>query len=151
MAEIPDRLRANGRAVDQEFTAREKLFRRYKLEHYLNGQFSNVGLRLSVPPSVNREKYSQAEDVLLSEHDEFVEWGVWSLKVEDLPLEVTPEQPLYTVAPRHVPLPDNYSHSEMWCDRLPKTGAYVAPNNAAKKFIRALLSQRVHIEIPARV
>jgi hypothetical protein len=149
VAEIPERLRTNGRAADPVFEGAEKLFRRYLREHLVNGQFSNAGFRLSRPNSVNREKYSLVEDVLLSLDDRHVGSGVWSLRVEDLPAEFPPEKPQISVFPQHLPVDENYAHSEIWCDRIERTGQHVEPNNETKKLLRAILSQRVHIEIAA--
>lgn len=149
MAEIPERLRTNGRAADPVFGRAEKLFRRYLREHFVNGQFSNAGFRLSIPNSVNREKYSVVEDVLVSLDDRYVGLGVWSLRVEDLPAEFPLEEPQYRMFPQHLPVEENYAHSEIWCDRVERTGRHVEPNTETKKLLRAFLSQRVHIEIVA--
>jgi hypothetical protein len=151
VAEIPDRLKANGRAEDQVFTLDEKLFRRFRSEHYLEGQLTNVGLPLSNPPSTNRSKFSLAEDVLISEADEFLGQGVLSWTVQDIPNEIAGQQFRVTMFPRHMPEANNYAHTELWCDRVPQTGAHVVPSKQAKKLIRAILSQRARIEIPATV
>jgi hypothetical protein len=141
----------SGRPEDQAFEATEKLFRRYTRAHYINGQFSNTGFALDSPQSVNREKYSELTDVLFSEADEFLNWGVLSFKVEDLPSSFPSDDPRYTFFPKHIPMEDNFAHSEVWCDKVPRTGSYVKPSKSARKLFRALLSQRVVVEILATV
>jgi hypothetical protein len=149
--ERPERMRRNGRPEDQEFAPTEKLFRRYTREHYINGQFSNVGFAFTSPQSLNRQKYSEPVDVLFSETGEFASWGVLSFKAGDLPTSFPADNPRFTFFAKHVPREDNYAHSEVWCDSLPATGKYVMPNKQVKKLFRASLSQRIVIEIAATI
>jgi hypothetical protein len=149
--ERPDRMKRNGRAEDQIFDANEKLFRRYTRAHYVNGQFSNTGFAFNSPQSVNRQKYSELADALFSETDDFANWGVLSFKVGDLPVLFPPDAPRYSFYPRHVPMEDNYAHSEVWCDSIPATGGYVKPSSGTRKLFRTVLSQRVVVEIVAAV
>src|ERR1700678_2831026 len=100
----PRRMRRKGRAEDPTFEPVEKLFRRYKREHIVGGAFSGVGLSFKTAPSLNREKYSQPQDVLFSEADEFADWGVVSLQVQHIPASVPSDHPLYNLFPKHVPL-----------------------------------------------
>ena len=151
MPELPDRLRRNGRAVDPVFDPPEKLFRRYRREHYVNGQFSGLGLRINIPPSTNREKYSAAEDVLFSANDEFAGWGVLSLRALDVTIGLPENLPSYDFSCKHVPLEDNYSHSEIWCDSIEPTGGHIEPDSRVKKLFRAMMGQRARIEIEATV
>lgn len=151
MAGVPATLKQNGRPEDPNFEPAEKLFRRYKSEHYVGGEFSNIGLPFSTPPSTNRQKYSLPEDVLFSETGQFLSWGVLSFMVQDLPSHFSVEQMSYIFFPKHAPLENNYAHSEVWCDRLPRTGTHVVPSKQAKKLFRAYLSQRVSVVIEATV
>ncbi len=151
MPERPDRMRRNGRQEDQEFQATEKLFRRYSRAHYMNGQFSNTGFAFNSPQSVNRQKYSEPTDILFSETDEFANWGVLSFKVEDLPTSLPLENPRYTFFPKHVPMEDNFAHSEVWSDAKPPTGAYVKPSPSVRKLLRTVLSQKIVVEKVAAV
>lgn len=136
-------MRRNGRAEDQIFGATEKLFRRYTRAHYMNGQFSNTGFAFTSPQSVNRHKYSEISDALFSETNEFANWGVLSFKAEDLPASFPPDEPRYGFFPKHVPMEDNYAHSEVWCDSLPVTGSYIKPSSGIRKLFRTVLSQRI--------
>jgi len=151
VADLPDRLRRNGRPEDQEFLPEERLFRRYRREDYLGNQFSGLGFAFP-KQSVNRGKYSNPEDVLFSNTDEFEGWGVLYFRAQDLPLRFPPDVAQYTFYPRHVPDDEMYPHSEVWCDRLPQTGAYVEPaSKSVRKLFRAFMSQRVRVEIEAAV
>lgn len=150
MPELPDRLKRNGRAEDQAFEPGERLFRRYKREHYVERQFSNLGFAFP-RQSINRSKYSEPADVLFSLTDAFQGWGVLVFTVEHLPPEFPIEEPAYTFFACHVPEEDNYSHTEVWCDRLPRTGNYTVPTRPVRKLFRTWLSQRVGIEIEAQI
>lgn len=145
------RLQRRGRVEDPEFAATERLFRRYKGEHFVHGQFANMGLPFRTPPSVNREKYSVPDDVLISKSDEFMGWGVLSFSAGDVPPSFPPELPTYTFFPQHKPMDDNYGHSEVHCDTLPMTGGYVEPGAKVRKLVRTFLSQRIQIEIVASI
>lgn len=151
MPELPTRMRRNGRAKDSVFDPAERLFRRYNRKHIVGTQFSNMGLSLREPPSLNRERYSQASDVLFSETDEFASWGVWSLQVQHLPAAFPPQTPEYGFAPDHDPVEDNYAHTLVICDQIPPTGGHVEPRPEIRKLFRAAMSQRLKIEIEAQV
>jgi len=148
--ERPERMRRRGRLEDQEFSATERLFRRYTRSHYINGQFSNTGFNFD-RQSVNREKYSEPGDVLFDEADLYEGCGVLSFRTQDLPISFPPEHPQLSFSPKHVPMEDNYAHSEVWCDKIPATGEYVTPSKSLRKLFRTILSQRVVIEIVATI
>ena len=150
MPDRPDRMRRNGRPVDQDFHPGEKLFRRYAADHLIEGQFSPIGLSFDpTPPSVNREKYSEPPDVLFSETNDFANWGVWSVKAGDL-LSAFPEiEPTFSFYPKHTPMEDNYAHSEIWSDQIPPTGSYAKQSRSVRKLFRTFLCQRIVIEIVA--
>jgi hypothetical protein len=149
MGERPARMMRNGREEDTVFEPAEKLFRRYNREHFINGKFSNMGLSFTGPPSVNRQKYGEASDVIFSETDEFAKWGVLSFRVQHVSVALPCDRPEYTFFPKHVPLENNYAHSEVYCVAVSALGAYVEPRPAVRKLFRAALSQRVVIEVEA--
>lgn len=151
MPELPERLRRNGRVADQEFTQAEKLFRRYLKNHLVNGQFSGIGLSFDDPPSLNREKYSECRDVLISPEIDFAAqgYGVLSLRVHDATMALPADQPMYSFQPRHVPIDENFAHSEIWCDRVEPTGNHVIPNKGTRKLARTVLGQKAIVEIEA--
>jgi hypothetical protein len=141
----------NGRGIDPVFGPTEKLFRRYKQDHFVGGQFSNMGFSFKNPPSVNRAKYSKAPDVVFSEADEWAKWGVLSFQVQHLPVSSPPDRPEYSFLLAHIPQEINYSHSEVNCDRIPASGTYVEPRQAVRKLVRTALSQRITVEIEAEI
>jgi hypothetical protein len=151
VCERPARLRRDGRDKDCNFAPTEKLYRRYKCDHFVGNQFSNMGLSLRVPPSLNRSKYSEAQDVLFSEANEFENWGVLSFCIRDIPTPLPEQPPEFDFSPNHDPLEDNFAHTELLCDRRPATGNHVEPRSAIRKLFRATLSQRVTVEIEATV
>jgi hypothetical protein len=151
--ERPERMKRQGRPVDPEFLPAEKLFRRYQRTHIVDGVFTGVGLSFEEAPSVNRAKYGESGDVLFSEaEEEFAGWGVLSWEVRQIPTPQPgpPEQPRFTIVPKHVPLENNYAHSEIHCARV-ATEAYCEPDKGIRKILRATLGQRATIEIDARV
>ncbi|SRR6266478_3817669 len=138
----------NGRPVDQDFQPVEKLFRRYAADHLIDGKFSPMGLSFDAPPSVNRQKFSESQDVLFSETNEFANWGVWSVKVGEL--SAFPEtEPAFSFYPKHAPMEDNYAHSEVWSDQIPSTGSYAKPSKSVRKLFRTFLCQKIVVEIVA--
>jgi hypothetical protein len=143
-------MKRNGRPEDPVFGGSEKLFRRYKSEHIVNGSFTGVGLSFKNAPSLNRENYSEPKDVLFSETDEFANWGVVSFRVQEIPSPLPPDNPRYNVSPKHIPLEDNYAHTEVHCEGIPAAG-YVEPTPAIRKFLRATLGQRIRVEIESRI
>ncbi len=149
--ERPDRMKRNGRQEDIVFEPAEKLYRRYQRVHFIGGLFSGMGLSFKNPPSVNREKYSEALDVVFSETDEWSKWGVLSFLVQQIPNALPAENPEYSFFPKHRPLENNYSHSEVHCSSWPANGAYVEPKPAIRKLFRATLSQKIIVEVQSQI
>lgn len=150
MADIPERLKRNGRPEDQDFQATEKLFRRYRKADW-QGMMLNVSL--SSAPSVNRQKFSEVADVLIHPTDAYADMGVVSFRVRDIPQEplLDPGPATHTFFPRHVPGEDNYAHSEVWCAPIGQQGPHVEPNKLIRKMFRTLLGQAAVVEIAAKV
>lgn len=144
----PDHLLKKGRAADPEFAPEELLFRRFNQDHFIDGLFTNIGLPFSRPPSVNREKYSAAAEVLFSATGEFEGWGVLAFAVFELPEPIAISDQEYTLTPRHMPLEENYAHSEIWCIRGGAEEHVDAPKTV-KKFFRVQLSRRSRVVVPA--
>jgi hypothetical protein len=138
----------NGRLADQEFRPEELLYRRYIQEHFENGKI--VDAHFSFPPSTNRQKYSEPEDVLFSEDGRFDSCGVLEFEATAIPAEIEDDQRnAFVFFPRHVPEEINYSHTEVWCERSLQRGNQALPSSTAKKKFRAKLSQRVKVRIQA--
>lgn len=109
MADTPERLLRRGRPVDPEFAPSERLFRAIARRDFTE----NGGLlptAFEFPDfSVNREKYSEPADVLLSRPTH----GVAAFEVQDLPGELQNPDGAYQFKVEHAPEEDNYSHSEV--------------------------------------
>jgi hypothetical protein len=142
----------NGRPEDQVFDGAELLYRRYLQEHLIDGKFSSVGFSFEgTGPSVNRQKYSDPEDVLFLPDGTFCdEYGVLEFAVWQVPARIEGERSVYVFSPKHVPEDLNYAHSEVWCDTEEHTGRCVRPTKAVRKKLRAILGQRAFPRIPAR-
>lgn len=145
------------RAQDPDFGPDELLFRRYLREHWIEGCFTSAGFHFERDSgqSVNREKYSEPEDLLFvnDEDDQYDDsWGVLEFLVSDIPPRLPDDGsvPAFMFFPRHVPKERNFAHSEIWCDREERTGRYIRPSPTVRKLLRTKLSQRVSIRIEAR-
>jgi hypothetical protein len=140
------------RPLVPEFDGTEALYLRYGLEDF-DGECLAV-TAISFPcMSVNRGTLSEPEDLLFSQTGAWNGLGAIEFLVADIPAEVTQAQgPAYQFYMRHVPDPDNYSHSEIWSvqasDRdIPKT-----PSKTVKLDYRVRLSRRItrdRVRIPA--
>ena len=107
-APIPDEMKRQGRPVDPHFDADEALYIRFQ---HLSGQYIEAADLRCPDQSVNRSRYSKAEWVLLPI---YAAWGIASLKVQDIPLQVMGggcAQSFFKV--EHDPQEDNYAHSEI--------------------------------------
>jgi hypothetical protein len=144
---VPEHLLRNGRPEDQTFAADELLFRRYIQEHFYNNKI--VDASFSFPgPSVNREKFSQPEDALFSEEGLFEGWGILEFPVRSVTVRLEDGQGIgFVFFPKHAPLDDNYSHTEIACEREQHRGVLANPSSVTKKRFRAMLSQRVRVRI----
>jgi hypothetical protein len=133
------------------FAPDELLYRRYRREHWVGGRFAGPGIQFP-KQSVNRGGFSEPEDVLYSDSGEFDGQGVLQCRVCDVPerLELPPA-PGAVFFLKHAPVDDNYSHSEIWADKLESTGAYVEPSPSLKKLFRTVLAQRMSIRIEAAI
>jgi hypothetical protein len=115
--DYPERLLCNGRDPDQGFSPTEKLYFRIPplnadAEPYTELEGDAIQ---SIPFSVNREKYSNPEDVIALHS---IEWGIGFFRVQDIPPQLVTETGIrFDFRVVHVPLNDesgnNYAHSEV--------------------------------------
>ncbi len=142
---IPERLKRNNRPAVQEFDPQERLFHRYNELIEEGGCFYPASIRFP-DFSVNRELFSEPEDVLLPIYQDY---GVAAFKVEDIPGEQVVEQgtskeTVYNFTVVHVPESENYAHSEV---RVEKDGVYKnnlrVKNKEVKRNFRFKLSERL--------
>lgn len=128
MAEIPERLKRRGREADQEFSLGERLFRRVTPRHPLDSEGFVLPPGVPLPDlSVNREKYSEPEDVLIGYPDAI---GVAAAVVGDIPAEIEG----YEFRAVHDPEEDNYSHTEIRTFRNEKRVRRKPPSLVRKAF-----------------
>ena len=107
-------LKRNGRPVDNDFPDEERLFFRIEEAVLADGE--------KIPPSavpfpntsMNRERYSLPEDVLLGKQG-FLVYGtaVAQVRINHQTTSDRGASTYYRLCPIHVPLEDNYSHTEL--------------------------------------
>lgn len=139
----------NGRPGDQQFSPGELMYRRYVQEDF-DGDCLKPA-RFSIPPSLNREKYSHPEDVIFSEMGELDQHGVLECSVEGLSVTVFDDHHMeYIFVPVHLPEENNYSHSEMWADCTQTGQRTDRPSRIARKTYRTMVSQRFKVRIASK-
>ena len=80
---IPERLKQNNRPAVQEFDPQERLFHRFNKLIEEGGHLYPAQIRFP-DFSVNRERFSEPEDVLLPI---YLNWGIVAFNVENIPDE----------------------------------------------------------------
>jgi len=146
------RVHQNGRAVDQNFGPAESLFRRYPRRWLLNGKPVPLTMQFEDQSgiSVNRSKYSEAQDVLepdCCDGHVRAECVVLEFPTADVPPELRTEDGTnrtFRFPLKHVPQDTCYAHSEIWCNQegdieLP----YESPPKRVRDIFRAKLAARV--------
>jgi hypothetical protein len=145
----PDRLRANGRSLDNKFTSDERLFLRI---HRISPntekpEFSDI----RCPDlSVNRSKYSDPEDVLWSKFVYLVDWGIGSLTVGQATFGLpSGDGVVIDFKVEHDPVaasneaPENFSHCEIRAYKLGQRRPKVS--NALKSEFRQRIAEAVEV------
>jgi hypothetical protein len=139
----------HGRTEDPNFSPSELMYRRYVLDDFEGENFKPA--RFSFPPSLNRERYSEPEDVVFSETGQFDEHGVLECEVEKLSLAVRDDREMdYSFVPVHRPEDSNYSHSEIWADCTQTQVRTDSPPRIARKKYRTIISKLVRVRIAAK-
>jgi hypothetical protein len=139
----------DGRPEDQQFSPSELMYRRYVQEDF-DGEALKPA-RFSVPPSLNRGKLSEPEDVIFSETGEFDEYGVLECIVEKLSVTVVDDRRMeYVFVPVHLPEENNYSHSEMWADCTQTGQRTDRISKVARKEYRTMVCQRFKVRIASK-
>jgi hypothetical protein len=138
----------NGRPEDQDFGPAEHMYRRYIKDDFEGEYFKPARFRF--PPSLNRQRYSEPEDVIFSERGEFDGCGILECTVQDLSLHLTDDRNMeYHFMPVHVPEEHNYSHSEVWASFGEPPALANEPTKIAKKKYRTVASKFFKIRTPA--
>jgi hypothetical protein len=134
---------------DPNFSPDELTFRRYISDDFEGENFKPP--RFSFPPSLNRQRYSEPEDVIFSETGEFDEHGVLECQVAQLSITVRDDRNTdYSFVPVHRPEENNYSHSEMWADCMQTRNRTDRPSKVARKKYRTIVSKRLSVRIRAK-
>ena len=130
-----------GRPADHVFDPREELYRRIRSQDYVEGS----GLYVPFPVfSVNRQKYSEPGDVLFSFGPE---WGAVSFVVSAIPSPLESEGEDHVICSfevMHVPMEDNYAHSEVHTLKGDIRNPKKIPDTVKKKF-RQILGERCRL------
>ena len=139
----PERMIRGDRPVVPDFDETEVLYLRYFRDHFVDGQLSTAAIRFP-KQSVNRGLHSEPEDCLFSEQGIYNGLGVVDFQIADVPASVSQTQgPAYIFFLKHVPLPDNYAHSEIWSDQVRGSRNYREPSKTVKLEFRVRLCQRI--------
>lgn len=139
----PLRLFQGTRGVDCSFHWYHLLYQRCELEAIIGDRLNPNSIRYA-DPSVNWSKYSKPWDVIF----EYPGRGIVQFMVGRLPRDIPQEIPqgerseLHTCRPQHVPLPENYSHSEIWTYKPSGRIKGRSLGALAKKEFRQILSDR---------
>jgi hypothetical protein len=142
---IPDELLQGGRTPDPIFLPEEEFFIRFKqIDGSGNVAISEIRY---VDQSGNRSKYcSRPSYILLPNYDN---WGYGSISIKDIldiPEIITAKSgETNPCEVAHMPLTDNYSHSEIWTYR---NGVRVTNNNKKRKIgllFRIEICQKINI------
>lgn len=147
------------RPVVSGFQADEFLYRRHRREDAPNGIILPAALAFpkkneNTGQSVNRSGYSKPEDALWGPTKKLNGMGVFEFPVSCIPGElVCPTTTRrFAFKPKHVPLGNNYAHSEIWSDELPGTSAdYALPTKLVCKELRAIIQKNSRIVIQAEL
>ncbi len=137
MPDFPAAMLKNGRQADQEFHPEEYLYRRVPLELWDEGDDPIEIDAVELPDmSVIRSKYGHPEWTRL-QSEKYLQWGVIGFQVQGIPPRLQHLGVfIWTFNPRHVPLHNNYPHSEV---RAHENGVHI---NAKKK---QLLDPDLHL------
>lgn len=110
-SELPAGMYRDGRPVDPEFAATEQLYMRACPELVRDLQPLCTDFRFP-DQSVNREKYSEDPTWVLVPR--WLDWAVVAFRRRDVPTHMrTSVDVYYEFLVEHVPLDDNYPHSEI--------------------------------------
>jgi hypothetical protein len=131
-----------GRGPDDQFLPGHRLYRRCKKDEVIGDHLTGASIRIE-NMSTNWSRYSKSWDVIF----DFPNYGIARLRVGDLPHNLPVAQPPGTPVaphafrPQHVPLPENYSHTEIWVYKADERLRRVSADTVKKEF-RQIISDR---------
>jgi len=138
----------NNRKECQFFELEEKLFQRFNQLLEVQGHLYPNSVRLP-DFSVNRQKFSRPEDVLLFDFPNCLEWGVSAFKAKYIPTPFIVHDTnkninnIFEFCVWHDPEEDNYSHSEV--RGLKNNQRFKNISKKLKKSFRFKLSEKLEI------
>lgn len=139
----PNRLIQDGRESDNQFRWHHLLYQRFTQEDVHEGRLLPARIRYG-DPSSNWSKYSKPWDVVFDNPGE----GIAQILVADLPSGIPKIIPdgmtseIHSCRPSHVPLPENYPHSEIWTYKGEVKVKSGRLGSLAKKAFQAEMSER---------
>lgn len=145
-------MRQRGRPPDNSgFKPEELLYYRFKPESVIGTRLLPQHFRCE-NMSVNWSRYAKPKDVIFDHPAQ----GIAQLRVGDLPADELPKNPPpgtdkknraapHTFRPSHVPLEDNYSHSELWAYVSGIRSTKSKLPESVKKELRTILSDIARI------
>jgi len=140
-------LPTDSRVVVAEFDPNEFLFRRFKKELCVDGNFLPAALPFP-RPSFNRSQFSAPRDVLHPDYaagKDLSNWGVFKCAVRDVPREVRAADGVrFHFHPEHEPLPTCYAHSVIGCENPNSPhDAPREPSKTARTLFRTELAKAI--------
>lgn len=148
--ERPRRLLWRGRLIDPDFRPDEFLYMRWGNRHVKDGRLDASVIRFP-DQSVNRQKHSKPQDVLLREpcnenSKEWIYWGVFKFPVHAvLPSIEEDGEVICTFCVEHDPIDYNYAHCEIRAyrqgQRVTKTQRNLISKPRRKRFRLAIMEQ----------
>jgi hypothetical protein len=145
------RVHRNGRAADPAFGREERLFRRYRKADLINGKPGPLAmLPLEAEVSVNRNKYSEPQDVLESDCcDGHKRSGyvVLDIHVSDIPEAIAVDDGtgrIFRFCVAHEPKDACFAHSEIRCNQDGDIGKpHEQPPKQVRNIFRAELARHL--------
>ena len=143
----PQRMFQGSRGIDSNFASDELLYRRCCPYEILNSVRLDPNA-ISFPDwSVNRQKYSEPEDVRTPSGSLYLCCAVAGFTVSDIPSKIDPDI-VFNFIVEHKPEPDNYAHSELVTYKNGVSGKEIKNfkiSNTVKKTFRLSLSDKTKI------
>jgi hypothetical protein len=145
----PQRMFQNARSIDSHFASDELLYRRFCHDEVLENRLAPDSIKFP-DWSVNRQKYSEPEDVLIPSGDKtYFCCGVAGFLVSDIPSKIDTDI-VFSFIVEHRPEPDNYAHSELVTYKNGVSGKEIKNfkvSTKVKKAFRVALSDNTRIII----
>ena len=142
----------NGKDIEAFAANGELLYRRYKKEHYQEKRLLPAAFQFP-KQSVNRQKFSNPEDVLhvdCCNGKRFEGWGVLEISSADMPTPLeSPDGKLFHFIPEHEPLVCCYAHSVIRVKSGESNTFVDAPSTKVKETFRVQLALKMKVRIAA--